>query len=107
MPSRIFPGDTPSRHELERQLSAARHDLREEQDYSHRLEQTIETRRELVRSYLTEQLERAKHRADTLFHSNPPPDSDEWVGLQKAKALEAFIKRAIKALRPVMRSLSE
>ncbi|CCC06805.1 hypothetical protein SMACR_00835 [Sordaria macrospora] len=77
MPGRIFPSGTPSRHELERQLSAAQHDLREERDYCSRLERTIETRSELVRSDLAEQESKAKARADTLFHRNPSPDSDE------------------------------
>ena len=103
----IFPGDTPSRHELERQLSAVKHDLREERDYSDRLEIAIETRSELVRGYLEEQETRAKAKADTLFHMNPPPDSDEWVELQRAIALEKFIKRTIRALKPAMRSRAE
>ncbi|KAK1783039.1 hypothetical protein QBC45DRAFT_301332, partial [Copromyces sp. CBS 386.78] len=77
MSGRIFPGDTQSRHELERRLRSVQHDLREEIDRSDRLEKTIKTRSELVRSYLAEQKEKAKARAYTLFHRNPSAGLDE------------------------------
>lgn len=101
--SSIFPGDTPSLQELERRLRAAQYDLREETERCERLERLIERRSELVSSYLGEQEERAKVRADTLWAMNPSEGSDEWVEFHKALALEAFIKKAIRALGPAMR----
>ncbi|ESA43015.1 hypothetical protein GE21DRAFT_6385 [Neurospora crassa] len=103
--SSIFPGDTPSLQELERRYRIARHDLREETERRERLERLIERRSELVSNYLEEQKERARTRADTLWQRNPSHDgSDEWVEFHKALALEAFIKRTIRALGPAMRS---
>ncbi|KAK3486127.1 uncharacterized protein B0T23DRAFT_408205 [Neurospora hispaniola] len=102
--SSIFPGDTPSLEELERRYRAARHDLREETERRERLERLIERRSELVSNYLEEQKEWAKTRADTLRQMNPSYGSDEWVEFHKALALEAFIKRTIRALGPAMRS---
>lgn len=105
--SSIFPGDTPNRHELERRLRVAEITLREESERCARLENLIEFRAQLISSYLEEEKERARDRADMLWDRHPLPGSDEWVDCHKAQAVKALIKSAIRALGPAMRSARE